>query len=112
MFHMKIGKMNKINKEQTVNTTFLFGPGLFFLLIGCVALIAPKLLLAALAGFFLFIGISLSYFAWKLVSMKSKLEKSFDNFKNNVTIHAFQGDPFAQAQEEYEEYAYKKSDLH
>lgn len=54
---------------------FSFAPGLFLIAMGVVVIIAPRLILGALAALFIFIGVLGCYVAWKISQFKKKLQE-------------------------------------
>lgn len=54
---------------------FSFAPGLFLIVMGLVVIIAPRLILGALASLFIFVGVLACYVAWKISQFKKKLQK-------------------------------------
>ena len=72
----------------------LFGPALFFLLIGVVTLLAPRLILAVVAAFFLFLGLLFAFVAWKFIQLKKQVHETAQKFGSQIQIQAVQmGDP-------------------
>lgn len=99
------------NKVQTLkshrpngNLFVFFGPGLFFLFMGVVTLLAPHLILAMLAGFFVFLGVFFSLVAWKFISLKKRVEETAKRFQGRVFIHGLRvEDGFEMEEEDPEE---------
>ena len=71
----------------------VFAPGLFFLLLGLTALIAPRLLLAVIAGVFLLVGVLMIYVALKFLELKNKGEALYKEFQSR----GFAGQIFVQS---------------
>ena len=70
--------------------SILFGPGVFFLLIGLAVLFAPRLVLAVVAAFFLFVGVMSLYLAWRFIEVKRNFTKTFNDLKSRVSIQTLQ----------------------
>ena len=51
------------------------GPGMFLLVLGLITLLAPQLVLAVIAAFFLAIGAVLLFLGYKFFQLKKRLEK-------------------------------------
>ena len=75
-----------LSKRFDSSLALLFGPGLFFVVMGLVTLFAPGLLLAVIAGIFLFLGLSLAIIAWKFIQLKKRVEKVAKGFDGRVYI--------------------------
>jgi uncharacterized membrane protein len=65
--------MKKLLSPHAARIVF-YAPGILLILAALCALIAPRLVLAAVAGFFLFFGFLLCVGAYKLLSFKNKFE--------------------------------------
>jgi len=81
----------------------IFMPGLFFAAMGVCALIAPQLLIAAISGFFLFLGLVFSLLAWKLIQLKKRFEKVARNFEARVYLEGFDTGCFADDEQGFEQ---------
>lgn len=66
-----------------------FLPGVGLILLGAVIFFAPKLFLAAVATFFVLIGVAACYIAWKFLAFKRQVTKLAEEFKNSVEVRAF-----------------------
>ena len=69
---------------------FIFSPGLFFVAIGISAIIAPQLVLAAIAAFFLFLGGVFCFVAWKVIKFKSRFERVAKNLEAKIVLQALE----------------------
>lgn len=65
---------------------YSFAPGLFLIALGLVVFLAPELILALIATFFVFVGALVCFFTWKFFQLKRRfdqareeLEKQFKN---------------------------------
>ena len=65
----------------------VFIPGIFFLLIGLSVVLAPKLLLGLVAGFFLACGALLCYLAYRFLQIKREMSKTFGKIRTEVRLH-------------------------
>lgn len=61
-------------------------PGMFFILIGAVTLIAPQLVIAVLASIFFFVGALVCAIGWKLMRLKGRVEKMARQFEGRVIV--------------------------
>lgn len=77
-------RYGKLFKQSQL--VLFFMPGLFFAAVGICALVAPRFLMAAIAGFFLFLGLAFSILAWKFVQLKKRFEKVARNFEARVYL--------------------------
>lgn len=68
-------------------------PGGFFLLLGVVVLLAPKLVLAVIASFCLFVGAVLCYCGWKLMQFKARVEKVVRQFDGKILVQGINVQP-------------------
>jgi hypothetical protein len=73
-----------VNGPSTVFTTFYhsqrrhgapFAPGIFFILLGLLVVLAPRLLVGAVATLFIFVGAVACYVAWKIAQFKRHLRE-------------------------------------
>ena len=69
----------------------LFAPALFFILLGALAIIAPKLVLVLVASFFLFVGCVAAFLAWKFVQLRKKFESAVKDIQGKVVVHQSRG---------------------
>jgi hypothetical protein len=67
-----------------------FMPGIGLILLGAVIFFAPKFFLAAVATFFVLLGVAACYVAWKFLSFKRQVTKMAQEFQHNVEVRAFQ----------------------
>ena len=67
-----------------------FMPGIGLILLGAVIFLAPKFFLAAVAAFFVLLGVAACYVAWKFMSLKRQISKMAQEFQHNVEARAFQ----------------------
>jgi hypothetical protein len=66
-----------------------FMPGIGLILLGAVIFLAPKFFLAAVAAFFVLIGVAACYIAWKFLSFKKQVSKLAEEFQHSVEVRAF-----------------------
>ena len=64
-------------------------PGLGLIMIGAVIFLAPKFFLAAIAMFFVLLGVACCYVAWKFMSFKKHVQKMAEQFQSSVDINTF-----------------------
>ena len=69
---------------------FLFAPAIFFLILGLLAIIAPKLVLFLVASFFVFVGCIAAFLAYKFVQLKKKFNHVVKDINSKVIIHPAQ----------------------
>lgn len=67
----------------------LFGPGLCLVLLGIVAVVAPRLVIAVISTFFIFVGLLLVYLAYRVMEFRKKAEKVIKEFSSRVSVQAF-----------------------
>ncbi len=72
---------------------WLFAPGAVFFLTGIALIVAPKSRLAVGVIFFIFVGVLLTYAAWRLLSIKRKLEALAKNLEAKISIQTHQARP-------------------
>ena len=72
MFHSRIHvvRAGKDGIRSFQRTGYLFIPGLFFILIGLVAVFAPMLLIGAIAAFFISLGLIFCVLTWKFLRLR------------------------------------------
>jgi hypothetical protein len=75
---------------------FLFVPGLFFVAMGLCAVVAPQLLVLAMAGFFLFLGASFFFVAWKFIQLKKRFDHLAKNFEARVYLQSVRPPQFEE----------------
>lgn len=66
---------------------FLLVPGLFLVLLGVVALIAPRFILALVAGFCLFVGALLCLVAFKIAQLQKRFARMAREFEGRIVVH-------------------------
>lgn len=66
-----------------------FVPGVGLILLGALIFLAPKFFLAAIAMFFVLLGVACCYIAWKFMSFKKRVQKMAEQFQSSVDINAF-----------------------
>ena len=87
-------KIHKFGKNGVQITSFqgserlLFIPALFFVLLGVLAIVAPKLLLFLIASTFLFVGLVAAVLAYKFLTMKRKLETMVKDLSGKVVVQS------------------------
>jgi hypothetical protein len=69
------GKVITTNVSTHGRKGFPFAPGLFLIATGVVVMLAPRLILGAIASIFILIGILGCYVAWKISQFKKKLQE-------------------------------------
>lgn len=81
------------SKEQVIsysvhasNKALFFIPGVFLILLGAIAIMAPMLLIAAVSFFLLFFGIFFVFLAVKFLRMKKKFEEMTKQFQGRVIV--------------------------
>ena len=109
MFHSRIHvvRAGKDGIRSFQRTGYLFIPGLFFILIGLVAVFAPMLLIGAIAAFFISLGLIFCVLTWKFLRLKRTFDKAAKDFTNQfqgtVQIRGMRVDgssPFEEEQHE------------
>lgn len=83
---MKRLDLSKHIELKVNNSSFLFIPGVFFVLVGAMAVFAPGLLIAIVASVFLFVGLLLSFLAWKFLKFKKKVDEMTQQFSAHVNV--------------------------
>jgi membrane protein implicated in regulation of membrane protease activity len=68
----------------------IFAPGVVCLCVGALTLMAPTLILALVASFFVFCGILFCYLAYKFLALKRKLESIASQFEGRVIVQGVQ----------------------
>lgn len=68
----------------------LFSPGILLILLGIGVFLAPRLVLALLAAFFLAIGALLLFGAWRVVQLVKRANAMAEELKSKVVIQGFQ----------------------
>jgi hypothetical protein len=66
-----------------------FMPGIGLILLGAVIVLAPKFFLAAVAAFFILLGVAACYIAWKFLAFKRQVSRLAEEFQNSVDVKAF-----------------------
>jgi len=112
---MKISfKKFKLDKQPLVfytgNERLVFFPAVIFIFLGLMALVAPKLLLAVVASFFVFVGLLCAFLAWKFIQLRRKVEKVVKDLKGSIVIQGYQGKSPFESEESPEDI--KKIILH
>lgn len=69
--------------KASARYALFFSPGLFFVSLGLCALVAPQLVVAAVAALFLFVGGLFVALAWKFLQFKRK----FDSVARSIEAH-------------------------
>lgn len=70
------------------NNSLFFLPGILLLIVGLFALVAPQLFVAIVATALVMAGVVFSLIAWKIVHLKSKLERTLKDLEGKVFVHA------------------------
>lgn len=74
-------------------------PGVFFILLGLAALLAPEFVIAVVAGFCLFVGAMLCFLGWKLVQFKSRVDRVLQQFDGRIFIQGVSVQPQGSQEE-------------
>jgi membrane protein implicated in regulation of membrane protease activity len=69
------------------NVLALFTPGVFLAMAGLAIIIAPRLVLALLGAFLLLVGVVFSVLVYKLLTVKSQVERAIRQFEGKVILH-------------------------
>ena len=69
--------------------SFPFIPGVFFLALGMIVLLAPKFFVAVLASVFFFIGFIFCYAAWKFIQFKRQIVQLTRDLDGKIQVQAF-----------------------
>ncbi len=103
---MDFTRLGKQNIRGFQRNGYLFIPGLFFILIGLVAVFAPMLLLGVIAAFCISLGLIFCVLTWKFLRLKRNLDKVAKDFsqqfQGSVQIRGMRVDgrsPFAEEEE-------------
>lgn len=83
--HFSTGKIATVSPQGVP-----FMPGVGLILLGAVIFLAPKFFLAAVAAFFVLLGVAACYVAWKFMAFKRQVSKMAQEFQHNVEVRAFQ----------------------
>jgi membrane protein implicated in regulation of membrane protease activity len=67
--------------------SLLLVPGVFFVLLGIVALVAPRFILALIAGFALFVGALLCLVAFKIAQFQRKFARMARDLEGRIVVH-------------------------
>ncbi len=67
----------------------LFSPGIFFILLGLVTVLAPRLILGVVAALFIFIGFAVLVVAYKFYQLRKQADKMFKNF-GSAQVYSFE----------------------
>lgn len=70
--------------------SFPFIPGLFFISLGILVVLAPRLIIGALAGILLFVGALLCLFAYKFIQFQKKITNLSKQMESKVQFHNFE----------------------
>jgi hypothetical protein len=70
--------------------SFPFIPGLFFISLGILVVLAPRLVIAALAGILLFVGALLCLFAYKFMQFQKKITSLSKQMESKVQFQGFE----------------------
>lgn len=72
--------------RKSARYSLFFAPGLFFVSLGLCAIVAPHLVVAAVAALFMFIGGFFVALAWKFVQFKRKFESVARAIEAHIVI--------------------------
>lgn len=70
--------------------SFPFIPGLFFITLGILVVLAPRLIIAALAGVLLFVGALLCFLAYKFIQFQKKIVNLSKEMESKVQFQSFE----------------------
>jgi LPS O-antigen subunit length determinant protein (WzzB/FepE family) len=70
----------------------VFSPGVFFILLGLVTVFFPRLILLVVALVFAFVGLGLSFLAWKIYQARKKFEQIAKQFQG-IQVQAMKVHP-------------------
>jgi hypothetical protein len=73
--------------EKFLAVAVAASPAFFFVIIGLMLLIAPRLLATVLACLFIFFGISLALLTWRVMVLKNRLAGFLRGMEGRVIIH-------------------------
>jgi hypothetical protein len=88
---MKFQKFSKNGFQlTTIQSTerILFIPALFFILLGLLAIVAPRFVLFLVASFFVFIGCLAAFIAWKFIQLRKKFNTVVKDLSGKVVVQA------------------------
>ena len=66
-------------RDEKGNIALLL-PGMIILMLGLVTLLAPRLVLAVIAGVLIFFGVSVLMIGWRVFRLKRELDKTSRDF--------------------------------
>jgi len=78
------------------DNAFFFLPGILFVLVALVMILNPALIIAAVAGFLLFVGALLCFAAVKFLRFKRQVEKMAEELQAKVVVHRSDMEDFSQ----------------
>jgi hypothetical protein len=78
---------------QRGKLSFPFLPGAFFIAVAALVLVAPRLVIAAIAGLLLFVGVMLCFLAWKFLQFKKQITAMTKNLEGRIQVHQFHVHP-------------------
>jgi len=78
---------SKSGSSTVRSGNLLLVPGLFFVLLGIVALVAPRFILALVAGFSLLIGAVLFFVAFKVTQFQRRFAQMARDFEGRIVVH-------------------------
>lgn len=96
-FRFVMPKGLNVNSQLTklpVRTSFLFGPGVFLVLLGLATVIAPSIILGLVAGFCIFFGVLALYLAYRFIKIKKTLEGALKDLQSRVMVQSVQPTEF------------------
>lgn len=85
-------KKFNIHIPQYTAPAMIFGPGIFFIALGLVTVLFPRLILLVVALLFAFIGLGLSLLAWKIYQARKKFEQISKQFQS-IHVQAMRVQP-------------------
>lgn len=86
--------LKKAAQSIEMDQVIYFVPGVFLVFLALALVAAPGLLVFFMAGFFMASGFCLCFVAWKLLTLKKKVELTLKEIGGKVVIHGMElGDP-------------------
>lgn len=75
----------RANFERRSDLIF-FAPGVFLVVLALLAILAPRLILVALAGFLTLVGAVSCFIAWKFIQLRNRMREMMRQFEGKVII--------------------------
>ena len=64
----------------------VFGPGVLLVLVGVLALVAPRFVMALIALFFILLGAGFCYVTWKFIQLRKKFDQFAEQFNGKIFV--------------------------